>query len=937
MAKSAGNIARVGELLASGVSPRALRYALVSVHYRARLDYSDESLAAAGAAVARLDAAVAALEAYREDRPDDPELPAILDDARSSFGAALDDDLNVSAGLAAVFDLVRELNRRIEAAIALDGRCGSCPGDAPRPGPGPGRAAGRSGRPRRGRARDARPNARRREQLATGRAPTDCATPSQIEGSPWRTRATASAGGASWRAAVADRPRRDDDPARRGGGGHGPGPGTLAGQGPGARRRGRAAADPVEAPGPGAARARHSTGRVTTARARHRTVRDRPADDRTPPRGVAAVRTDRSMTNGPAPVDTGRRPADPDRVAIARSGPRPGGPRPEPPGGRPWDDRRGPPGQGGPDGPADRAIRARVGRGPIGDPVAIARPVQPEDRWDLAEVRALDRVTDPVQAGPSAGGRPGGRGRVARWGRRSARRMRRRRCRRRTFSARTRSSIAGRRPVEEAFVARRPAHRLLVVPQRRQALEKLVLHATSLRLPIVELEGGTLTALAGFDGHQGVALVVEPRQFATLEDILARAAERGEAPFVLALDSLEDPQNVGTLLRSAEAAGVHGVLFPTHRQAPLTPVGGQGLRGRGRASAAGPRRRPRRGPDRPAQPRPAGRRRRGGRATDRATERPARPARDRRRQRGPGPRADRPAPRRPLHADPDAGCGRARSTRPWPGRSSCSRPSPSGTRKGVARRPSRSWPSRMTRTTRRADGLAASADVVQACQGDAATSRGRRSRSGRRVCRGRVGTADRSRRAAADRRDEPAGAEAEGRRPKPKAAAKAQGHGRRQAHDRREAEGGDEAEGHGRPPSPTAAKPKAATKPKATAPPRPPPKPEARQRRPDRLRRDAKAGCEAEGRDQAARPPRSQGDCEAEGGREARDRRSPGRRREVRDRQVPAAPRSPSRRRSPPTPTSDPVPPRNRREAQGRGQGKAMTGVPSVQAPAGHA
>jgi 23S rRNA (guanosine2251-2'-O)-methyltransferase len=110
-----------------------------------------------------------------------------------------------------------------------------------------------------------------------------------------------------------------------------------------------------------------------------------------------------------------------------------------------------------------------------------------------------------------------------------------------------------------------------VVPQRRHALEKLVLHATSLRLPIIELEGGSLTALAGFDGHQGVALVVEPRRYATLDEILARAAERDEAPFVLALDSLEDPQNVGTLLRSAEAAGVHGVLFPTHRQAPLTP------------------------------------------------------------------------------------------------------------------------------------------------------------------------------------------------------------------------------------------------------------------------------------------------------------------------------------------------------------------------------
>jgi 23S rRNA (guanosine2251-2'-O)-methyltransferase len=99
-----------------------------------------------------------------------------------------------------------------------------------------------------------------------------------------------------------------------------------------------------------------------------------------------------------------------------------------------------------------------------------------------------------------------------------------------------------------------------------------VLHATRLRIPIVEVEGGSLTALAGFDGHQGVALVVEPRRFATLDDVLARAADRGEPPFVLVLDSLEDPQNVGTLLRSAEAAGVHGVVFPTRRQAPLSPA-----------------------------------------------------------------------------------------------------------------------------------------------------------------------------------------------------------------------------------------------------------------------------------------------------------------------------------------------------------------------------
>ncbi|HEY7132348.1 MAG TPA: cysteine--tRNA ligase [Candidatus Limnocylindrales bacterium] len=115
MAKSAGNIARVADLLDAGVSPRALRYALISVHYRAANTYSDESLAAAAAAIDRLDAAVAALDAYRGDRPDDPSIGALLSGADDAFGAALDDDLNVSAALAAVFDLVRELNRRIDA------------------------------------------------------------------------------------------------------------------------------------------------------------------------------------------------------------------------------------------------------------------------------------------------------------------------------------------------------------------------------------------------------------------------------------------------------------------------------------------------------------------------------------------------------------------------------------------------------------------------------------------------------------------------------------------------------------------------------------------------------------------------------------------------------------------------------------------------------
>jgi len=115
MAKSTGNISRPSELFDAGVSPRALRYALLAVHYRAILNHSDESLGAAAAALSRLDALVAALAAYREENAGDRTLPDLLANGREAFGAALDDDLNISEALAAVFDLVRELNRRIEA------------------------------------------------------------------------------------------------------------------------------------------------------------------------------------------------------------------------------------------------------------------------------------------------------------------------------------------------------------------------------------------------------------------------------------------------------------------------------------------------------------------------------------------------------------------------------------------------------------------------------------------------------------------------------------------------------------------------------------------------------------------------------------------------------------------------------------------------------
>jgi cysteinyl-tRNA synthetase len=115
MAKSTGNIERVGDLLGRGISARALRYVLIAVHYRAPLNYVDASLVAAGSALERLDALLAALAAYREDGPDDSGLADLIAGTRAGFERALDDDLKIAPALAVLFDCVREVNRRIDA------------------------------------------------------------------------------------------------------------------------------------------------------------------------------------------------------------------------------------------------------------------------------------------------------------------------------------------------------------------------------------------------------------------------------------------------------------------------------------------------------------------------------------------------------------------------------------------------------------------------------------------------------------------------------------------------------------------------------------------------------------------------------------------------------------------------------------------------------
>jgi cysteinyl-tRNA synthetase len=115
MARRSGRFLRPSDVLEQGWSARALRYALLAAHYRAALEFGDETMPAASAAVERLSTALAALDlaaARTDSTPDDAQVGALLEGTRAAFETALDDDLNIAPALAAVFDLVRELNRR---------------------------------------------------------------------------------------------------------------------------------------------------------------------------------------------------------------------------------------------------------------------------------------------------------------------------------------------------------------------------------------------------------------------------------------------------------------------------------------------------------------------------------------------------------------------------------------------------------------------------------------------------------------------------------------------------------------------------------------------------------------------------------------------------------------------------------------------------------
>ncbi len=132
--------------------------------------------------------------------------------------------------------------------------------------------------------------------------------------------------------------------------------------------------------------------------------------------------------------------------------------------------------------------------------------------------------------------------------------------------------LFGRHPVLELLRggSRRVEEIAILAEGRGPALQDLITLAKSRGVKISYRTREQLTAIAGNPHHQGVVARVAEAEYASLEDLLAVPAQRGEPAFFLALDEVQDPRNLGALLRTAEAVGAHGVLIPKHRAAGLT-------------------------------------------------------------------------------------------------------------------------------------------------------------------------------------------------------------------------------------------------------------------------------------------------------------------------------------------------------------------------------
>lgn len=132
--------------------------------------------------------------------------------------------------------------------------------------------------------------------------------------------------------------------------------------------------------------------------------------------------------------------------------------------------------------------------------------------------------------------------------------------------------ILGRNPVMEALKNEREMEKILIAKGTEGSILKIIGMAKDKKIPIIYSDKAGLDRVAGGTPHQGVIAYSSSFAYVELEDILEIARARKEDPFVVILDNLEDPHNLGAIMRTAEATGVHGIIIPKRRAVGVTDV-----------------------------------------------------------------------------------------------------------------------------------------------------------------------------------------------------------------------------------------------------------------------------------------------------------------------------------------------------------------------------
>lgn len=136
--------------------------------------------------------------------------------------------------------------------------------------------------------------------------------------------------------------------------------------------------------------------------------------------------------------------------------------------------------------------------------------------------------------------------------------------------------LEGRNPVLEALKSDKPVDTLLVKKGDYEGTIRVITAiAREKGILIKEMSREKLDEISQTDNHQGVIALCAVRGYVTVDEILAVAGERGEPPFIVILDGVTDPHNLGAVIRTAEASGAHGIIIPKRRAVGITPVVGK--------------------------------------------------------------------------------------------------------------------------------------------------------------------------------------------------------------------------------------------------------------------------------------------------------------------------------------------------------------------------